>query len=1422
MMKILKYCFVLIFIFNKSVCQISEGFETGLPTSYSSVTSYILASGTWTGQANGVIRGTTGVNSGTYSCQLRSQTGAQITSPNIPSGGVSTVTFYASSSTTSGSVQVNYSTDGGSTWNPATGSPFSLTTGSPVLKTAIINTSASNVLVQFYRTAATVYIDDILISPYSPVPTITISPTSLTSLNYNFGAGPSAEQTFTISGSNLTNDIVLTPPTDYEISTTSGSGFISNPSSITLNQSGGNVPNTTIYVRLKSGLSAGNYNSENISCTSTGATTKNVSCSGTVFTPTLTVSPTTLTSFSYIVTTGPSSNQTFTISGTNLISNVSLTAPTDYEISTSSGSGFGSSLTLTPTSGTLSSTTIYVRLKAGLPIGTYNSEVINCTATNATTKTITCNGTVTASNSSDVISVSGSESTSVSSIINTPGPLTSVQGTQVWQFTIRDGGDSGDVDNLPTIVTGIIISNLNSSGLDWSTAIESIDLFDGSTNVGSLQYGNANLTNSQANFSSLNIIVPDNNSKTITVRLTVRCPLGSGNDDGDYFRFSISNTNFTTASSTTSSQKSSFTAASSSSTAPRNEIDIVASQLVFTQQPISTPLGSTMTPNVTVSATDICGNIDKGFSGTVSLTSTGTMTGSPLTAIASSGVATFSGIVHTVIGTGLTMTASSTGLTSAISLTYDIYLATAFQPGDFAVISICSNTNCQGDGSGDDQISFMIFKDIQPGDVFIITDNGYERTIANKWGNSEGTYQITRTTSTINAGTVITIKLHNSSPYFEGIYPDNNWTFTNIGWAGTTCVLNSGGDQLYFMQGGTWNKGTSNGSHDAIYTPGVYLYAFNTNSSWTSFASSTQHSGLIEFMECFNMMPGVATDFIEYTGPTTPATKREWILRLNTSTNWSSRIDCNTYFANNIHQGQTYTILPSSYSDGVWVGNKNINWFDCANWQNLEIPDKYINVQIPSTGVTNEPTIGAPPSGLSGAECNNIEIQNGRILTMNNAASRLDVYGNIIQNGTLTATNGVVNILDDNSSLTSSSDITFYNLTLNKISNTNTFTINANINVDNLLNLLSGILVTGFNRITINNTSTTAISGFGTNSYINGNLRRYVTSTGTYNFPVGTENYYELSSIKLNSSVGLNYIDAKFTNPHVSSIDITPLNILVNGSVLNELLDYGFWTITPNGGTYNYDVSLTSRGHTNAGAIATSHAIIKRQNNTVDWVSEGTHNNADQSMGSDWITAQRKSLTNFSDFAIAKSIVGPLPVELIDFKAEKKDNNTYLTWHTASEINCNYYLIQRSTYDMDHFTTIGKVLSKGFSNELTTYNFVDYDTPNEINYYKLIEYDFDGYLKELGIVSVNSSNKEGMLSVSVLQSYDSKVYFDIYNISGNRLWLELTDINGNIITKQQFEINDSIVYRLTIDINKGFYLIKFSDNKSVVVKKIIH
>lgn len=112
--------------------------------------------------------------------------------------------------------------------------------------------------------------------------------------------------------------------------------------------------------------------------------------------PSLSVTPSSLANFTYSLGAGPSPEQSFSISGSNLTSNVSIDAPTNYEISTGTGVSFSAAdpITLTPSSGTLNETTIYVRLKSGLDVGEYNNEVITATSTDADDVTVTCSGNV--------------------------------------------------------------------------------------------------------------------------------------------------------------------------------------------------------------------------------------------------------------------------------------------------------------------------------------------------------------------------------------------------------------------------------------------------------------------------------------------------------------------------------------------------------------------------------------------------------------------------------------------------------------------------------------------------------------------------------------------------------------------------------------------------------------------------------------------------------------------------------------------------------------------------------------------------------------------------------------------------------------------------------------------------------------------
>ncbi|NOU48756.1 MAG: DUF5017 domain-containing protein [Bacteroidales bacterium] len=115
-------------------------------------------------------------------------------------------------------------------------------------------------------------------------PFIAVDPSQLDGFNYSQGSGPSAQQSFAINGANLTAPISIVPPTHYEISTQSGGSFVAtNP--ITLNHTGGTVNSTPIYVRLKAGLNAGDYNNEMINATSTNATPVTVTCNGSVSLP---------------------------------------------------------------------------------------------------------------------------------------------------------------------------------------------------------------------------------------------------------------------------------------------------------------------------------------------------------------------------------------------------------------------------------------------------------------------------------------------------------------------------------------------------------------------------------------------------------------------------------------------------------------------------------------------------------------------------------------------------------------------------------------------------------------------------------------------------------------------------------------------------------------------------------------------------------------------------------------------------------------------------------------------------------------------------------------------------------------------------------------------------------------------------------
>ena len=347
-------------------------------------------------------------------------------------------------------------------------------------------------------------------------PSVVINQTGFTGAFGNIVTGTNAtNQTYTVTGANLTADITITAPAGFQISTAAASGF---GTTLNLTQTAGAVATTTIYTRYSPTAATGATGNLNITHSSTGATTQTVTVSGNALavepttagaisfgtttatsmvvnlptigngskriivarqgsaptfsptdgvvstgvnanfttatdqgagskivydgtgsgasvvtvtgltqgtayyfkvyeynegtgtsqnyllaptatgnnstpTPTIVVNQTGFAgAFGNIVTGTNAANQTYTVTGTGLTADITITAPAGFQVSTAAASGFGTTLTLTQTAGAVATTTIYARYSPTAATGATGSLNITHTSTGATTQNVTVSG----------------------------------------------------------------------------------------------------------------------------------------------------------------------------------------------------------------------------------------------------------------------------------------------------------------------------------------------------------------------------------------------------------------------------------------------------------------------------------------------------------------------------------------------------------------------------------------------------------------------------------------------------------------------------------------------------------------------------------------------------------------------------------------------------------------------------------------------------------------------------------------------------------------------------------------------------------------------------------------------------------------------------------------------------------------------
>ena len=176
-----------------------------------------------------------------------------------------------------------------------------------------------------------------------------------------------------------------------------------------------------------------------------------------------------------------------------------------------------------------------------------------------------------------------------------------------------------------------------------------------------------------------------------------------------------------------------------------------------------------------------------------------------------------------------------------------------------------------------------------------------------------------------------------------------------------------------------------------------------------------------------------------------------------------------------------------------------------------------------------------------------------------------------------------------------------------------------------------------------------------------------------------------------------------------------------------------------------------------------------------------------------------------------------LPIVLLQFDATRKKDAVEVNWVTATEVNNDYFTVQKSS---DGFEWITAAIIDGAGNSTTpiSYHFTDTSPLAETSYYRLKQTDYDGTNSFSSIVAVRTKKEKeihvfpnpthGTVIVSNTGDALSDASFRIYNLIGKSEILPVSVENGE--------------YYLDFSgCKKGIYLLEINDQGNKTYSKII-
>lgn len=228
---------------------------------------------------------------------------------------------------------------------------------------------------------------------------------------------------------------------------------------------------------------------------------------------------------------------------------------------------------------------------------------------------------------------------------------------------------------------------------------------------------------------------------------------------------------------------------------------------------------------------------------------------------------------------------------------------------------------------------------------------------------------------------------------------------------------------------------------------------------------------------------------------------------------------------------------------------------------------------------------------------------------------------------------------------------------------------------------------------------------------------------------------------------------------------------------------------------------------------------------TTTWDNQGNASTVGDANGGS-ITASN-ILTSFSPITLATTddATNPLPVELVYFDGVAEDNSVQLLWATASEVNNDFFQIERSVDGID-FQSIGTMSGNGNTNELVEYRFVDSKPNYGANYYRLRQVDFDGTAELHSVIQVANDFIQKDVSIASYPNPADQSNLNIQIISGDNhtpFEVKIVNVSGQVFYSRSFEgslvLNEKIAPRR--EMNAGIYFLVVTQGEKVKKSKVV-